>query len=137
MSAAKFEIHGPSKEDPEVCSPLMPKIEVNNKSQAQGKGLSPKKVKKITGKRSWKKIVREKGKAQEVNIINQSLGVGKKRLENIEALAKTEGRDQKCVSGEYDNNNSTSLDETAVAASPGTMNPIRWNYCALGNPQIV
>ncbi|KAK9988823.1 hypothetical protein SO802_029062 [Lithocarpus litseifolius] len=93
MSAAKFKTCGPSKEDLEVCSPLKPKMEVNNNNQAKEKGLSPDADKKATGKGRLKKIAREKNKAQEVDMINQSPEVGKKRLGNIEVLTRAEGND--------------------------------------------
>ena len=54
-------------------------------------------------KGKWKKIAREKGKAQDVEMMNKGLEVGNKRLDSIEDLIKAEGRVQKKVYGEDDN----------------------------------
>ena len=54
-------------------------------------------------KGKWKKIAREKGKAQDVEMMNKGLEVGNKRLDSIKDLIKAEGRVQKKVYGEDDN----------------------------------
>ena len=115
MSAANFKSHGLNGEDPEVSSPLKPKKEANKNGQVESKSLSPEVENNTMSKGKWKKIAREKGKAQEVEKINKGPEVGKKRLESIEALTKAEGRDQKWVCGEDDNKNSIFLDEMAMA----------------------
>lgn len=88
MSAANLKTYGTGKEESEVCSPFKPKKEASNNNQDKGKGLSPSADKIVTGKGGWKKLAREKAKAQEVDMINQSPRVGKKRIKDIEALIR-------------------------------------------------
>jgi len=67
-------------------------------------------------KGKWKKIAREKGKAQDVEMMNKGLEVGNKRLDSIEDLIKAEGRVQKKVYGEDNNKKKFNFfDEMVVA----------------------
>lgn len=63
----------------------------------EGKGLS---------KGNWKRLAREKGKAQDVDMNAQAHEVGKKRGGNLEALIEAEGIDKKglCEGKDYGEN---------------------------------
>lgn len=114
MSRTNISMCGPGKEDSEVSSLIKFKMEIDSNRQA--KGLSPNMDKKATGRGRIKKMAREKNAAHEKDIISQSLQSGKKRLGNIKALKEIEGKDQKRVCRELDNNSPNVFDETAVAA---------------------
>ena len=114
MSTTNISMCGPGKEDSEVSSLIKFKMEIDSNRQA--KGLSPNMDKKATGRGRIKKMAREKTAAHEKDIISQSPRSGKKRLGNIKALKEIEGKDQKRVCRELDNNSPNVFDETAVAA---------------------
>lgn len=85
----------PSLKVHEVTSPMRPKeekmISIGSKNQSagpseEGKGLSKGKL---------KKIARERGNAQDVDMSIQAHEVGKKRAGNLDALIETEGKNKK------------------------------------------
>ena len=92
MSAANFKTLGPCSEDSEVSSPLKPKKEAIKNSQVDEKGPSPEAEKETMSRGKWKKIAREKGKAQNEEMMNKGPEVRNKRLESIEDLIKAKGR---------------------------------------------
>ena len=68
-------------------------------------------------KGKWKKIAREKGKAQDVDMRMKGPNVGNKKVGCIKELLVSEVRSQKKThGGECDNNGSDSLNETAMIA---------------------
>ena len=101
----------------ENSSPVKPKEKKNTSEEVKEQELGPDKTKKTKGKRQiGKKIVSEKGKVQEVEMLEQAQEVSKKRTCNIEMLIKSDGRAQKHIcEGSY-NGVENLLDETAVAA---------------------
>lgn len=92
----------PSLEKQKATSPIKHKAEIkvnaNNNNQIAG----PAKERKGLSKGKWKKIARERGKAQDVDISAQAREVGKKRVDNIEALPKAEGINKKHLYEEKD-----------------------------------
>ena len=68
-------------------------------------------------KGKWKKIAREKGKAQDVDMRMKGPNVGNKRVGCIEELLVAEGRSQKKTrGGESVNSGSDSLNKMVVTA---------------------
>ena len=119
MSAAVFKTVGPSCEEPEVSSPIKSKKEALKIYQLNEMGLASEveKEKETISKGRWKKMAREKGKAQDEEMVFKGPEVGNKRTESIEELLEVEGRVQKKLRGEVCNNKiSDFIDETAVTA---------------------
>ena len=114
MSAANINTCGPGKQVTEVSSPIKFKMEVDGTNLARG--LSPKTVKKATGRGKIKRMAREKNVAQGENIISLSPRSGKKRPGIFEELIKDGGRCQKRICGELNNNSPNSSNEIVVAA---------------------
>ena len=80
-------------------------------------GLSLEAVNEPIFRGKWKKIAREKGKAQEEDMGLKGPNVGNKRRECLEDLLEAEGRVQKKVRrGESCNNSSDFLNEMVVSA---------------------
>lgn len=117
MSTANFKTVGPCSEEPEVSSTIKSKKEALKEYQPNGMGLILEAEKETMSKGRWKKIAREKGKAQDEEMVLKGLEVGNKRMESIKDLIGVEGRVQKKVHGEESNNKSSVfLDEMAVTA---------------------
>jgi len=101
----------------ENLSPVKPKEKKNTSEEVKKQELGPDQTKKPRAKGRLKKIAREKGKAQEVEILEQAQEVSKKKTCNIEMLIKSDGRAQKRIcEGSYDRGGGDLLDETIVAA---------------------
>ena len=86
----------PNKEEVEVTSPLKTKVTEEIKEKEDGEiGLG--KGKSGPSKGKLKKIAREIGKAHKVSMKVEELSVGRKRIENMDVLAESEGRVYKRV----------------------------------------
>lgn len=97
---------GPSLEEQEVTSPIKPKAKIMTSTNSNNQSAGPAKEGKGLSKRKLKKIARERGKAQDVDMSTQVHEVGKKRVGNIEALIEAEGKNKKrlCEGKGYEGN---------------------------------
>ena len=112
-----FKKDGPCNIEPEMASPVKANKEAIKDPSLNGLGPNLEAEKEPISKGKWKKIAREKGKAQEVDMKLNGPEVGNKRVGCIEDLLIAECRSQKKVlGGERSNNDSNSLNETAVTA---------------------
>ena len=117
MSATTFKNVGHCSEEPEVSSPIKAKKEALKECHPNGMGLSSKVEKESISRGKWKKIAREKGKAQDEEMVLKGPEVGNKRTECIKDLIEVEGRVQKKVcGGESYNKSSYFLNETTMTA---------------------
>ena len=88
---------GPCFEKQEVTSPIKPKTGTKVCEALSDQNASPDIKKKGPGKGKWKKIAREIGKAQDMEVSIQAHEVGNKRAEKIKDLLLTEGKASKRV----------------------------------------
>ena len=115
-SADTLSNGGPCSERSEKSSPTKALNETNKESHPNGLGLNLEVVNEPIFRGKWKKIAREKGKAQEEDMGLKGPVVGNKRRDCMENLSEAEGRAQKKVCRvESCNNSSDFLDETAVS----------------------
>ena len=92
MAATTFKNAGPCSEELEVSSPIKAKKEALKKCHPNRMGLSSEAEKESISRDKWKKIEREKGKAQDEEMVLKGPEVGNKRTECIEDLIEVEGR---------------------------------------------
>ena len=117
MSIDTFKNVGPCSEGPEMSSPIKAINETHKECHPSGMGLSLEAENEPIIRGKWKKIAREKGKAQEEDMGLKGPNVGNKRRECLEDLLEAEGRVQKKVRrGESCNNSSDFLNKMAVTA---------------------
>ena len=116
-SADTLSNSGPCSERFEKSSPTKALNETNKESHPNGLGLNLEAVNEPIFRGKWKKIAKEKGKAQEEDMGLKDPIVGNKRRDCMENLSKVEGRVQKKVCRvESCNNSSDFLDKTAMSA---------------------
>ena len=116
MSTDIFKKGRPCIIEPEVSSPVKVNEEATNEPILNSLGPFLVEVEPIS-KGKWKKIAREKGKAQDMDMRIKGLNVGNKKVGCIEELLVVEGRSQKKArGGESGNNGSDSLKETVMIA---------------------
>ena len=107
----------PCSERFEKSSPTKALNETNKESHPNGLGLNLEAVNEPIFRGKWKKIAREKGKAQEEDMGLKGSDVGNKRRDCMENLTEAEGRVQKKVHREESSNNSSDfLNEMVVSA---------------------
>ena len=117
MSTDIFKKGGPCIIEPEVSSPVKVNEEATNEPILNSLGPFLEAEVEPISKGKWKKIAREKGKAQDMDMRIKGLNVGNKKVGCIEELLVVEGRSQKKArGGESGNNGSDSLKETVMIA---------------------
>ena len=83
----------------ELClvstNPIKPMEEIKAKKGNSNEIVGLDNEEKDLSKGNWKRLAREKGKAQDVDMNAQAHEVGKKRGGNLEALLEAEGIDKK------------------------------------------
>ena len=116
-SADTLSSGGPCSERSKKSSPTKALNETNEESHPNRLGLNLEAVNEPIFRGKWKKITREKGKAQEEDMGLKGLVVGNKSRDCMENLSEAEGRAHKKVHKVGSCNNSSDfLDETAVSA---------------------
>ncbi|KAL0012184.1 hypothetical protein SO802_007292 [Lithocarpus litseifolius] len=97
-------------------SPIKPMEKLNAKEDNSNQNMGPNNEGKGLSKGNWKRLAREKEKAQDVETNAEAHEVSKKRGGNLEALLEAEGIDKKrlCEGKKSEGNQSDS--ETAVSA---------------------
>ena len=114
-SADTLSSGGPCSERSEEPSPNKALNKTDEESHPNRLGLNSGAVNEPIFRDKWKKIAREKGKAQEEDLGLKGPAVGNKRRNCMESLLEDEGRAQKKVRKvERCNNSLDFLDETAV-----------------------
>ena len=117
MSIDIFKKGRPCIIEPEVSSPVKVNEEATNEPILNSLGPFLEAEVEPISKGKWKKIAREKGKAQDMDMRIKGPNVGNKKVGCIEELLVVEGRSQKKArGGESGNNGSNSLKETVMIA---------------------